>query len=653
MRDSDESLLKSFAANRDEAAFRTLADRYLGLIFHTALRRTGSRPLAEEVSQNILCALAKKASSLAKNPDLLPAWLHRATLYESSKAMRSESSHQRRKQLQHPDAISPTAGQASPWSEAVPHLDVALDKLPESDRGILMLHYFESRSFPTIARSLGKNPAAIQKQAQRALEKLARLLRSRGVALSVTAVAAGLTTEFAKAAPAAFLQSATTAVLGGTATYSTTGLTLMTLSKSKAFIPLALLLCAVPLALQQIAISRIQTQNAALRMNLQAENHHSSAARLTPASGWKVSTNTDILVLYDEQKEALRQGRSASDAFAHKLAALDSETLVRLIREGVALPLNRISKGNLLDSLVSALAKSDPRLAVTTAVDLLESDRAAANIFIMMKSLPDHFSAWVDADTQGAKTWLGDLESSGHFNNPRSLKGAFAGTLRGRLVAAMITSHAADLRQYLLTRPEGESYALVGDSVFSLCRSGGTSAASGCAVAIPLMREFIPEPQREDALKRMVGNMGVDSPGNRYSTVTRFFEMAELTPVEKEVIARSAAQLTLGVECIPFDPVFEARAHVETDAFLRKVIPLQADSVLGQVLGLTHQNELERAERIIKGLRENTQASDDQLVESLARSNLRSQLPEALKIAERIKDPTKRAATLDKLNQRQ
>ncbi|MBC8095857.1 MAG: hypothetical protein H7Y43_08590 [Akkermansiaceae bacterium] len=78
MRASDESLLKSFAISRDEAAFRALADRYLGLIFHTALRRTGNRPLAEEISQNILCALANKASALAKRPDLLPAWLHRA-----------------------------------------------------------------------------------------------------------------------------------------------------------------------------------------------------------------------------------------------------------------------------------------------------------------------------------------------------------------------------------------------------------------------------------------------------------------------------------------------------------------------------------------------------------------------------------------------
>lgn len=105
MTDTDESLLKAFAGNRDEKAFRTLADRYLGLVFHTAMRRTKHRQLAEEISQNILCTLAQKAPSLATKPELLAAWLHRATLFESSKAMRTEISQQQRQQLRHPDDI--------------------------------------------------------------------------------------------------------------------------------------------------------------------------------------------------------------------------------------------------------------------------------------------------------------------------------------------------------------------------------------------------------------------------------------------------------------------------------------------------------------------------------------------------------------------
>lgn len=131
--------------------FRALADRYLGLVFHTALRRTNQRQLAEDISQNILCAMAQKASSLAKAPECLPAWLHRATLYESSKAMRAESSHQRRQILQAPATSVPDD---SPWSDAIPHLDAALDQLPAADHRVVLLHFFENHSFPGLTLML-------------------------------------------------------------------------------------------------------------------------------------------------------------------------------------------------------------------------------------------------------------------------------------------------------------------------------------------------------------------------------------------------------------------------------------------------------------------------------------------------------------------
>lgn len=663
MRNSDESLLKSFALKRDDAAFRALVDRYLGLIFHTALRRTGNRPLAEEISQNILCALAKKAPSLAKNPDLLSAWLHRATLYESSKAMRSESSHQRRKQLQHPDAIPPTAAQeSSPWSDAVPHLDVALDKLPEADRGILMLHYFEKHSFPSIARSLGKNPAAIQKQAQRALEKLSRLLRSRGVALSVTAVAAGLTSEFSKAAPAALLQYATTAVLSGTTTYSTNGLTLMMISKSKALIPLAVLLFSVPLILQQMAISKTQRLNAELRASLHLPERDRLDARTASLSNRKssISTNIDILVLYDEQKEALRQGRLTQDAFETKLAALEPKTLVRLMKEAVDLRVNRDSMGELLDSLASALAKKDAELAVTIAMDLMKADRNVVHAFGNSEKIFDHFSTWAEGDTAGVKAWLTDLGNSAGFedpstlNNPATLNGAFTLEFRSRLVAAMILTGSPDLSEYLSAWPERERSFLVKQSISSLCRSGGEAAVSGCIAAIPVIREFITEVDRQETLVKIADNLGgLWTADDNYSTMKHFFEKANLAPEEKEIIAREKILRILNTRNVPYDPVLETRVIADAQSFLRTEIPEQADRILEEVRGIVNENVSRNAEKIIKKIQEKTEVSDGELAKELTEYNLRSQLSDAVKIAERIKDPVTRATVLEALNKQQ
>jgi hypothetical protein len=86
----------------------------------------------------------------------------------------------------------------SAWQDALPHLDAAIDTLPEADRHVLLLHFVYEMTFPEIARRLGKSAAAVQKQSRRALENLQRILGKRGVTLSLGILTAGLTAEMAK-----------------------------------------------------------------------------------------------------------------------------------------------------------------------------------------------------------------------------------------------------------------------------------------------------------------------------------------------------------------------------------------------------------------------------------------------------------------------
>jgi hypothetical protein len=91
------------------------------------------------------------------------------------------------------------------WREAqvLPILDASLDQLAEKDRSLVIQRFFERKRFAEIAGTTGKSEAACKMQLKRALEKLAILLRSRGIALSVPVIATGLSAEFAKAAPLA------------------------------------------------------------------------------------------------------------------------------------------------------------------------------------------------------------------------------------------------------------------------------------------------------------------------------------------------------------------------------------------------------------------------------------------------------------------
>lgn len=210
MNPTDSQLLKQFANHRDESAFEMLSQRYLGLILNTARRRTNNNALAEDTAQRVLCILVKKAGALSQRDLALGPWIHRTTLYEASKVMRFESSHQKKKsELERETRADEDVPAESQYLDVLPHLDQALDRLPEADRKILLLHYFEGLTFEQIAPKIGKSLAATQKRSQRALQKMSGLLQRKGVTLSVVSLTSLLGSELSHGASPALVKTLT------------------------------------------------------------------------------------------------------------------------------------------------------------------------------------------------------------------------------------------------------------------------------------------------------------------------------------------------------------------------------------------------------------------------------------------------------------
>lgn len=213
--DSREAL-RSFVESGSGAAFAALAQRYAGLVYGAARRRTGSHELAEEVAQNVFTILARKAPALARTGTPLAAWLHRAAVLESSQAARRETTRQRAmKEFAARQELAISSSGPAPLDSILPDLDAALDELPRADRELLLARYFEERSYRDLAAATGRSEAALMQQHHRALEKLARLFRRRGFATATTALGAGLGAPLASAAPAGL---AAACAAGATAT---------------------------------------------------------------------------------------------------------------------------------------------------------------------------------------------------------------------------------------------------------------------------------------------------------------------------------------------------------------------------------------------------------------------------------------------------
>lgn len=179
-RQSDFEWLQQFARAGNQSAFRDLVRRHIDLVFATALRKVGDAGGAEEISQNVFGALAKKAWQFAPD-DSLPAWLHKTTLLESQAWQRGEMRRRQREQTAAElGTTMKTPDEAPAFHALVPLLDEALLSLREKDREALLLRYYESQSLKDVGAALGVSDDTAQKRVQTALEKLSHFFQRRG-----------------------------------------------------------------------------------------------------------------------------------------------------------------------------------------------------------------------------------------------------------------------------------------------------------------------------------------------------------------------------------------------------------------------------------------------------------------------------------------
>lgn len=87
------------------------------------------------------------------------------------------------------------------WEAARPVLDAAISELRELDRAAVCLRFYEKRTFSEVGDRLGLSENAARMRVNRALEKLQRALKSKGIRSTSMALGAGLAGQAALAAP--------------------------------------------------------------------------------------------------------------------------------------------------------------------------------------------------------------------------------------------------------------------------------------------------------------------------------------------------------------------------------------------------------------------------------------------------------------------
>jgi RNA polymerase sigma factor (sigma-70 family) len=225
MPESDDiTRLKQYVEG-DESAFAVLVERYVHLVYSTALRQVGNSSHAEEITQAVFIILAQKAKSLGPRT-ILSGWFYQTARLAAANFLRSEIRRQKREQEAYMESLlnEPTPNL---WQQIAPLLDDAMGHLSENDRNVVVLRFFQNQSAAEIGDALGIDSAAAQKRITRAVGRLRKFFAKRSVTHSVELITGAISANSVQAAPVALAKSVTAVAIAKGAAASGSTLTLI------------------------------------------------------------------------------------------------------------------------------------------------------------------------------------------------------------------------------------------------------------------------------------------------------------------------------------------------------------------------------------------------------------------------------------------
>ena len=320
---SDLQLLRDFAQNGADAAFREIVERHADLVYSAALRQVASSAAASDIAQSVFTDLARKAGALTSNdstalPASLAGWLHRATRYAALNHLR-DARRRLTNERQAMEQLLTNSESGADWEQIRPALDEALDSLGDEDREALLLRYFKNQDFRAVGLALGVSDDAAQKRVSRAVERLREFFSKCNVTIGASGLAVLISANAVQSAPAGLAAAiSAAALLTGTAPTTSTAIAITktiamtTLQKALVTVTVAALAGAGIFEAHQAAQLRqqnqtLQQQEAAQIQQLQHERDRATnhlADLLAEQSQLKSNPNsTEILRLRGEIAE--------------------------------------------------------------------------------------------------------------------------------------------------------------------------------------------------------------------------------------------------------------------------------------------------------------------------------------------------------------
>jgi hypothetical protein len=336
------------------------------------------------------------------------------------------------------------------------------------------------------------------------------------------------------------------------------------------------------------------------------------------------------------------------------VARLSIEELETLIPQTFTQPGPWEGRNDLLRMLVTALAKTDPGLAVRTACSADPQQPVIPNA-----GIEEAIFLWTTAEPDQAVEWLKEMQRKPAGSNWHAFN-----QYQAAVAAPLILSDSPLAHEVIMLSEQTYPGYVIRDAIHMLSersldnKDGTDFMLDAFSKFLPWIREFIPEKrsrstmglERRDVINGFLFQLGrspLESP-----LPGRIMETVDLLPAERRMIAESHAQAMLGT-------IYNTRPRpdrnkVESAArdWLKTHLPEAAEEIFGQSLSTATKQGRWQIEQQMKNLTDREVIRDSDIIQTLERqyfSEFPEFIPQALEHAGRIKDPVKRAEMINQL----
>jgi RNA polymerase sigma-70 factor (ECF subfamily) len=176
---SDQDLLELVAERRDEAAFDELYRRYGRAAYGVVNRLIGDRAHSEDVVQQAFINVWRAAAGYRRERGPATGWLFAIARNAAFDALRSREAPSRWELPDQPDD-GPGPDERAAAAEQAFRVHAAVDELPDHEREVIELAYYDGLSQSEVAARLGAPLGTVKTRTRRALAHLAdRLAEER------------------------------------------------------------------------------------------------------------------------------------------------------------------------------------------------------------------------------------------------------------------------------------------------------------------------------------------------------------------------------------------------------------------------------------------------------------------------------------------